>query len=141
MLALNQMWEKTERIVKAVKGYDEPGLEKFKKPFHKELKGHLEGEQNIVICMLTAFLNSKNQQSIKQIREKIELKAFELFDSINDLIDLVDNDEMPMDSLLDCVQDAITNDKVLREEDQVLVFAQVINLINVWMKNEEPIVN
>jgi len=91
----------------------------------------------MVICMLTAFVNSKNQQSIKQIREKIEHKAFKIFDSLNDVIDMVEYAQVPIDSLLDCVEDVIINDKGLREEDQVLVFDQVIDLINIRLKNEE----
>jgi len=93
MLTTNQMWEKAEKIMKATEAYKEPGFEKFKTPFNKELKGHLEEEKGVVICMLMVLCDPKNEPLIRKVKEKIKLKALEILDRSNSHIELVRTDE------------------------------------------------
>lgn len=137
MLTTKQLWDKTEAIIKAAKKHKNPGFEKYKVPFHRELKGESEGDQNLVMLMLMVANDPKNDCSIRKGKEKIKLKAFEIFNRFNDLFDLVANGEGSVEGLLDLIQEEAENEPGLPEHEQILVFGEIMNLVNVRLVYQE----
>lgn len=85
----------------------------------------------MVLYMLIAANDPNNERSIIKVKEKIKLKAFEIFNRFNDLLDLVANGEGSVEGLLDLIQEEAENEPGLPEYEQILVFDEIMNLVNV----------